>query len=206
MLPLLLLLAPTLLLREGVPGWLVMGEAPGAQLMAWRALSTMWPPTAALAATAAAGGSANLLMTAPMVPAALPTAATLFAMPGVPGGATGLDSSLLAAGTAASSAGGWLGSAANVAAIVMGWLPAGAGRMPCWAAAAVLVAIRGSKDAVLALTELAGMLAWLPAVTVGVKRATSELPGLESMKDVPLAVLAPALGVGFQAIRALIPV
>lgn len=58
---------------------------------------------------------------------------------------------------------------------------------------------RVGKDAVL-------KTALLPAVTVGVKNATKQVPGLESVSDVPLAVLAPALGVTFNAIRALIPV
>lgn len=58
---------------------------------------------------------------------------------------------------------------------------------------------RVGKDAVL-------KTALLPAVTVGVKRAAGEVPGLESVKDVPLALMAPALGVAFNAVRALIPV
>ena len=58
---------------------------------------------------------------------------------------------------------------------------------------------RVGKDAVL-------KTALLPAVSVGVKNATSQVPGLEGVKDVPLAVLAPALGVAFNAVRALIPV
>lgn len=47
--------------------------------------------------------------------------------------------------------------------------------------------------------------ALLPAVTMGLKQASSKAPGLEGMKDVPLAVFAPAVGVVFQAVRALIP-
>eukprot|EP00878_Enallax_costatus_P006262 GHUV01006565.1.p1 GENE.GHUV01006565.1~~GHUV01006565.1.p1 ORF type:complete len:155 (+),score=51.12 GHUV01006565.1:143-607(+) len=47
--------------------------------------------------------------------------------------------------------------------------------------------------------------ALLPAVTVGVKNASGRLPGLEHIRDVPLAVLAPALGVAFSAVRALLP-
>jgi hypothetical protein len=58
---------------------------------------------------------------------------------------------------------------------------------------------RVGKDAVL-------KTALLPAVTMGVKNASGSVPGLEAVKDVPLAVLAPALGVTFNAIRALIPV
>lgn len=58
---------------------------------------------------------------------------------------------------------------------------------------------RVGKDAVL-------KTALLPAVTMGVKNASGSVPGLEGVKDVPLAVLAPALGVTFNAIRALIPV
>lgn len=58
---------------------------------------------------------------------------------------------------------------------------------------------RVGKDAIL-------KTALLPAVTVGVKKASAEVPGLDAMKDVPLAVLAPALGVAFNAVRALIPV
>jgi len=46
----------------------------------------------------------------------------------------------------------------------------------------------------------------LPALSMGVKNASKQVPGLESVGDVPLAVLAPALGVIFNAIRALIPV
>ena len=42
----------------------------------------------------------------------------------------------------------------------------------------------------------------LPALSMGVKKA----PGLEGMADVPLAVLAPSLGVAFNAIKALLPV
>lgn len=58
---------------------------------------------------------------------------------------------------------------------------------------------RVGKDAVI-------KTALLPAMTVGVKKASSEVPGLEGVKDVPLAVLAPALGVAFNAVKALIPV
>lgn len=58
---------------------------------------------------------------------------------------------------------------------------------------------RVGKDAIL-------KTALLPAVTMGVKKASSEVPGLDAVKDVPLAVLAPALGVAFNAVRALIPV
>jgi hypothetical protein len=58
---------------------------------------------------------------------------------------------------------------------------------------------RVGKDAVL-------KTALLPAVTMGVKKASAEVPGLDAVKDVPLAVLAPALGVAFNAVRALIPV
>jgi len=46
----------------------------------------------------------------------------------------------------------------------------------------------------------------LPALSMGVKKASKQVPGMESMNDVPLAVLAPALGVAFNAVRALIPV
>lgn len=45
----------------------------------------------------------------------------------------------------------------------------------------------------------------LPAITMGIKNAGGSLPGLERVKDVPLAVLAPALGVAFNAVKALIP-
>lgn len=47
--------------------------------------------------------------------------------------------------------------------------------------------------------------ALLPTLTMGIKQASSKTPGLEPIKDVPLAVLAPAVGVVFQAVRALIP-
>uniref|UniRef100_A0A383V315 EF-hand domain-containing protein n=1 Tax=Tetradesmus obliquus TaxID=3088 RepID=A0A383V315_TETOB len=57
---------------------------------------------------------------------------------------------------------------------------------------------RVGKDAVV-------KTALLPALTVGVKKAGGELPGMEGLKDVPLAVLAPALGVAFNAIKALVP-
>ncbi|KAF6260434.1 hypothetical protein COO60DRAFT_1506371 [Scenedesmus sp. NREL 46B-D3] len=57
---------------------------------------------------------------------------------------------------------------------------------------------RVGKDAVV-------KTALLPALTAGVKRASGRLPGLEGIKDVPLAVLAPALGVAFNAVRALLP-
>ncbi len=44
----------------------------------------------------------------------------------------------------------------------------------------------------------------LPAVTFGVKKAASS-SGLESVGNAPLAVLAPAIGCAFQAIKALMP-
>ena len=47
-----------------------------------------------------------------------------------------------------------------------------------------------------------GFVGVLPALSMGVKKA----PGLEGMADVPLAVLAPSLGVAFNAIKALLPV
>jgi hypothetical protein len=57
---------------------------------------------------------------------------------------------------------------------------------------------RLGKDAVI-------KTALLPTVTMGLKQAGSKTPGLEGIKDVPLAVMAPAVGVVFQAVRALIP-
>jgi hypothetical protein len=57
---------------------------------------------------------------------------------------------------------------------------------------------RVGKDAVL-------KTALLPAVSMGVKNAGQQVPGMEGVKDVPLAVLAPALGVAFNAVKALIP-
>eukprot|EP00882_Tetradesmus_deserticola_P007172 GHRQ01007551.1.p1 GENE.GHRQ01007551.1~~GHRQ01007551.1.p1 ORF type:complete len:155 (+),score=53.73 GHRQ01007551.1:275-739(+) len=57
---------------------------------------------------------------------------------------------------------------------------------------------RVGKDAVV-------KTALLPALTMGVKRAAAGMPGLEGIKDVPLAVLAPAIGVAFNAVRALVP-
>eukprot|EP00879_Flechtneria_rotunda_P010739 GHRR01011221.1.p1 GENE.GHRR01011221.1~~GHRR01011221.1.p1 ORF type:complete len:120 (+),score=38.86 GHRR01011221.1:148-507(+) len=47
--------------------------------------------------------------------------------------------------------------------------------------------------------------ALLPALTIGIKSAGSQMPGLQSVKDVSLAVLAPAVGVVFKAVRALAP-
>lgn len=58
---------------------------------------------------------------------------------------------------------------------------------------------RVGKDAVV-------KTALLPALTVGIKKGSSGVPGLQSMQDVPLAVLAPAVGVVFNAVKALIPV
>lgn len=58
---------------------------------------------------------------------------------------------------------------------------------------------RVGKDAVV-------KTALLPALTVGLKKGTAELPGLQGMQSVPLAVLAPAVGVVFNAVKALIPV
>jgi hypothetical protein len=58
---------------------------------------------------------------------------------------------------------------------------------------------RVGKDAVV-------KTALLPAVSLGVKNMGSSVAGLEGIKDVPLAVLAPALGVAFNAVKALIPV
>lgn len=57
---------------------------------------------------------------------------------------------------------------------------------------------RVGKDAVL-------KTALLPAVSVGVKSASKQA-GLDSVNDIPLAVLAPAIGVAYNAVRALIPV
>eukprot|EP00775_Hariotina_reticulata_P012732 gene12732-12862_t len=48
--------------------------------------------------------------------------------------------------------------------------------------------------------------ALLPAVTMGLKSGAGRVPGMEGVKDLPLAVLAPAVGVVFSAVRALVPV
>eukprot|EP00877_Chromochloris_zofingiensis_P011848 jgi/Chrzof1/6917/Cz02g03100.t1 len=49
--------------------------------------------------------------------------------------------------------------------------------------------------------------ALIPSLSLGVKRAAQALPGLrEHVGNVPLAVMAPALGVIFSAVRSLIPV
>jgi hypothetical protein len=58
---------------------------------------------------------------------------------------------------------------------------------------------RVGKDAVV-------KAALLPAVTKGLQTGAGRVPGMEGVKDMPLAVLAPAIGVAFSAVRALVPV